>query len=82
MQAQAIITLNLIKDPHTKPHLYVNLAGIDLPDSHMEWHHQKMCSSTRLDDIIKDLPNIFSIIDDILIVAYVNNGRDHDKTLK
>ena len=32
--------------------------------------------------IFKELPNVFSIADDILIVGYDDNGRDHNRTLR
>ena len=35
----------------------------------------------KIDEIFKELPNVFSIADDILAVWYNSNGRDHDKTL-
>ena len=35
----------------------------------------------KIDEIFKDLPNVFGITDDILVVGYDANGRDHDKTL-
>ena len=33
-------------------------------------------------EIFKGLSNIFDIADDILIVGYNGNGRDHEKVLK
>ena len=35
----------------------------------------------KLDEIFIDLPNIFSIADDILVVGYDIDGKDHDDTL-
>ena len=35
----------------------------------------------NIDKIFKGLPNIFVIADDILIVAYDTEGRDHNRTL-
>ena len=32
--------------------------------------------------IFKELPNVFGITDDILVVGYDNNGRDHDNTMQ
>ena len=32
--------------------------------------------------MLKDLPNVFGIADDILIVGYNADGRDYDKTMK
>ena len=36
----------------------------------------------KIDEILIDLPNVFVSADDILIVGYDTNGRDHDETLK
>ena len=35
----------------------------------------------KIDEILKDLPDVFGIADDILVVGYDSNGRDHDVTL-
>ena len=32
--------------------------------------------------IFKDLPNVFGIVDDILVVGYEADGKDHDETLQ
>ena len=37
--------------------------------------------STKLDKIFKDLPNAFTIADDILVLGYDSDGKDHDDTL-
>ena len=34
----------------------------------------------KIDEIFEDLPNIFGIVDDILIVGYDSNDKDNDKT--
>ena len=36
----------------------------------------------KIDEIFKDLPYVFGIIDDILVVGYGRDGKDHDDTLK
>ena len=28
------------------------------------------------------MPNVFGIVDDILVVGYDDNGRDHDETIQ
>ena len=33
----------------------------------------------KIDEIFKDLPNAFGIADDILVVGYNADGKDHDK---
>ena len=35
----------------------------------------------KIDEIFKNLPNVFGITDDILVVGYDADGNDHDKTL-
>ena len=35
----------------------------------------------KVNEIFRDLPNIFGIADDILIVEYDADGRDHDRSL-
>ena len=35
----------------------------------------------KIDEIFKDLPNVFDIADDILAVGYEADGNDHDDTL-
>ena len=35
----------------------------------------------KIDEIFKDLPNVFGIADDILVVRYDIDGKDHDDTL-
>ena len=36
----------------------------------------------KIDEIFNDLPNVFGIADDILVVGYQADGKDHDKTLQ
>ena len=35
----------------------------------------------KIDVIFKDLPNVFGIVDDILVVGYDSDGKDLDDTL-
>ena len=35
----------------------------------------------KIDGIFKDLPNVFDIVDDILVEGYDSDGKDHDETL-
>ena len=35
----------------------------------------------KIDEIFKDMPNIFSIVNDILIAGYEADVRDHDETI-
>ena len=36
----------------------------------------------KIDEIFKNLPNVFGIADDILLVDYDTDGKDHDETLQ
>ena len=55
------------------------MASTDFPDYHLEWHVGDMFQ-WKIGDISKDLPNMFGIVDHILVVVYDANGIDHDKT--
>ena len=35
----------------------------------------------NIDEIFKELSNVFGIADNILVVGYEDNGKDYDKTL-
>ena len=35
----------------------------------------------KIDETLKDLCNVFGIVDDILVVGYDSDGKDHDETL-
>ena len=35
----------------------------------------------KIDEILKDVPNVFGITDDILVAGYEADGRDHDETV-
>ena len=35
----------------------------------------------KIDGICNDMLNVFGIVDDILVVGYEDNGRDHDETV-
>ena len=36
----------------------------------------------KIDKIVKELPNVFGIADDILVVGYEADGKDHDELLQ
>ena len=36
----------------------------------------------KIDEIFKDMPNVFCIADDILVAGYEADDRDHDKTVQ
>ena len=35
----------------------------------------------KIDEIFNDMPNVFGIADDILVIGYNKNGADHDKAV-
>ena len=41
-----------------------------------------MACSAKDDEIFKYLPKVFGVVDDILIVGYDADGRNHKNTLK
>ena len=36
----------------------------------------------KIDEIFKDLPNVFGIVGNVLVVAHDRNGKDHDDMLQ
>ena len=36
----------------------------------------------KIDEIFHDMPNIFGIADEILVVGYDDDGRDHDEMVQ
>ena len=35
----------------------------------------------KIDEIFHDMPNVFAIADDILVIGYDKDGTDHDKVV-
>ena len=35
----------------------------------------------KIDEIFSDMPNVFGIADDILVMGYDGNGADHDEAV-
>ena len=35
----------------------------------------------KIDEFCSDMPNVFGIVDDILVIAYDENGADHDAVI-
>ena len=35
----------------------------------------------KIDEIFNDMPNVFGIVDDILIIGYKEDGADHDEAV-
>ena len=69
-----------MRDHHTSQHLHANLLGTDTKDYHLELPLLEIC--LKNDKIFKDLPNVFGIVDNILVVGYDSDGKDHDKMFK
>ena len=67
-----------MKDHHKSQHLHANLAGTHTRDCCLEQPLQGIYSNDKL---MKYLPNVSGIADDILVVGYSSNGKDHDETL-
>ena len=40
------------------------------------------CLNKKIYKLFQDLPDVFSTADDILVVGYDSNGKDHDETLR
>ena len=35
----------------------------------------------KIDEILKDIPNVFGIVDDILVAGYEADDKDHDESV-
>ena len=35
----------------------------------------------KIDEIFKNMPNVFGVVDDILVAGYEADGKDHDPTV-
>ena len=66
-----------MKDHHTSQHLHVILADTDTKDCHLKQPLQEICSK-----VFKDLPNVFGFADDILVVGYGADSKDHNADYK
>ena len=58
--------------------MHVHLAGIGIGDSCSEQCQQVTWFQCKIDEIFNDMPNVFGIGDDILVIGYNENGADHD----
>ena len=70
-----------MRDHHTSQHLHANLAGTDTRDCPSEKLLHGIVPM-KIDEIFKDLPHLFGIADDILVVEYYSNGKDHNEHYK
>ena len=68
-------------DDHTSQHLDANLGDKDTRDCCLELSPQGIYSKRETDEIVKNLPNVFGIAGDILVVGYDIAGKDHDGTI-
>ena len=55
-----------------------NFADIGTSDFHLEQHQYANMFQCKIDKIFSDMPNVFSIVDAILVVGYADDGTDHD----
>ena len=53
--------------------VYKTAFGVALAGNMFQW---------KIDEVFNDMPNIFGITDDILVVGYEDDCRDHDKTFQ
>ena len=60
--------------------MVANLAGIDIPGCHSVQYQQMTFASKK--ERSYDMPNIFGIADEILIVGYDRIGHDNDAILR
>ena len=55
----------------------VQVHGIAIWNDTSRWH-----IPVKIDEIFKDLPNVFGTVESILIVGYHADGRDYNRALK
>ena len=36
---------------------------------------------SKIDEMFKDMPNVFGIVDHLLVTGYEADGKDHDETV-
>ena len=63
-------------------HIYMLICQVQIHQTTIGWCQKLICSSKGLTKSSKDVPNVFDIADDILIIECDTDGRDHDRTLK
>ena len=81
MYVLGITTLSWMRSHHTSQHLYAILAGTDTRDYHLEQHPKGACFSEKFMKYSK-IHQFFGIEDDMLVVGYDSDGKDHDETLQ
>ena len=69
-----------MKGHHTSKYSHANLADTDTRDCHLEYPHRAYVPK-KIDEIFQDLPNVSGIPDDILVVGYNADGKDHEESL-
>ena len=62
--------------------LHASLEGTDTNGCHLGTAPAGDMFQRKINKIFKDMPNVFGIVDDILVAEYEADGRDHDKTLQ
>ena len=53
-----------------------------MQDCYSALHLQKTCSKGKTSEIFKELPNIYGITDEILVIGYDRDSTDYDATLQ
>ena len=48
----------------------------------LEWSWQMICFQQNIDEIFKDMPNVFGTAEDILFIWFDADGKDHGITLR
>ena len=48
---------------------------------HLEQHQQVIMFQCKIDEIFNNMPNVFGIVDDIMVRGYDKNGADHDEAV-
>ena len=70
-----------MKDYQTSQHLHANLADTDTNDCHLKQPCTGDMFQRKIDDEYLKTYQTFGIADDMLVVGYDSDGKDHDVTL-
>ena len=81
MQVLVIIIFSYTRDHHTSQHLHAKFGRYRYKRLPFGSAPAEDMFQQKIDEIFKYIPNVFGIADDILVVGYDSNGKDHDDTL-
>ena len=73
--------LNVIENPHFN-HICKSVWQLQVQQCTLGVTPATDMLKKKIDKVFKGLPNVFGIADDILIIRYAADGRDHDRTLR